>query len=115
MLSFLGFLRDLASTALGQVVGSLFQEGLEFEKNILRHMEMDMNAAITYLQNKGFCLIPIIQATAISNRTGKPGSHLRLQILLTHKAQVNFLLHKLSLVVQGILEWDLLDSAVIYF
>jgi hypothetical protein len=55
-----------ASTTLGQA-------GLDFEKNILRHMEMDMNATITYLQNKGLCLIPITQATAISNRTGKPG------------------------------------------
>jgi hypothetical protein len=55
-----------ASSALGQ-------DGLDFEKNILRHMEMDMNTTITYLQNKGLCLIPITQATAISNRTGKPG------------------------------------------
>ena len=55
-----------ASTTLGQA-------GLDFEKNILRHMEMDMNATITYLQNKGLCFIPITQTTSISNQTGKPG------------------------------------------
>ena len=56
-----------------QASTTLDQAGLDFEKNILRHMEMDMNTTITYLQNKGLCLIPITQATSISNRTGKPG------------------------------------------
>jgi hypothetical protein len=56
-----------------QASTTLDQAGLDFEKNILRHMEMDINTTITYLQNKGLCLIPITQATSISNRTGKPG------------------------------------------
>jgi len=63
---------SLASAALGQAGGSLSQDGLAFEQNVVKLMEKDMTAAMQYLQNKGLCLMPIALATAISSSTGKP-------------------------------------------
>lgn len=62
-----------ASTAVGEAAGSLSPEAQEFEKTVLKYMETDMKAATAYLESKGFYLIPIAQATPISDRTGKPG------------------------------------------
>lgn len=63
---------SLASAALGQAGGSLSQDSLAFEQNVVKLMEKDMTAAMQYLQNKGLCLMPIALATAISSSTGKP-------------------------------------------
>lgn len=62
---------SLASAALGQAGGSLSQDKLAFEQNVVKLMEKDMTAAMQYLQNKGVCLMPIALATAISSSTGK--------------------------------------------
>lgn len=63
---------SLASAALSQAGGSLSQDSLAFEQNVVKLMEKDMTAAMQYLQNKGLCLMPIALATAISSSTGKP-------------------------------------------
>ena len=62
-----------ASPAQCQDGGSLLQDILDFENNVVSRMERDMNTAMEYLQNKGFCLMPIEQETAVSNPTRAPG------------------------------------------
>eukprot|EP00253_Pinus_taeda_P011183 PITA_11183 len=61
-----------ASAGLLQPGGSLFKEGREFENNIVKFMERDMNGATEYLQSKGLCLIPVAQVANISNECGNP-------------------------------------------
>eukprot|EP00253_Pinus_taeda_P021170 PITA_21170 len=66
-----------ASASLLQPGGSLFEEGQEFENNIVKFMERDMNGATEYLQSKGLYLIPVPQARdlfdSISNEGRNPG------------------------------------------
>lgn len=67
------FLVCKASAGLLQPGGSLFNEGREFENNIVKFMERDMNGAMEYLQSKGLCLIPVAQVPTISNEGRNPG------------------------------------------
>lgn len=62
-----------ASAALVQPGDPLFKEGQDFVKNILTYMQRDMRGATEYLQSKGLALIPVEQATNISNQARNPG------------------------------------------
>eukprot|EP00253_Pinus_taeda_P012415 PITA_12415 len=65
-----------ASASLLQPGGSLFDEGREFENNIVKFMERDMNGATEYLQSKGLDLIPLAQARALFDSISNEGRNL---------------------------------------
>eukprot|EP00253_Pinus_taeda_P023979 PITA_23979 len=65
-----------ASASLLQPGGSLFDEGREFENNIVKFMERDMNGATEYLRSKGLDLIPLAQARALSDSISNEGRNL---------------------------------------
>ncbi|URE32859.1 bHLH transcription factor PTF1 [Musa troglodytarum] len=46
------------------------EDGLAFEKEVVKLMETSVTAAMQYLQHKGLCLMPVALATAISTQKG---------------------------------------------
>lgn len=60
---------SLSLSSISQVVDLLdSEENLAFEQEVVKLMESNVTNAMQYLQNKGFCLMPIALATAISNQ-----------------------------------------------
>ncbi|KAK8970725.1 Transcription factor bHLH82 [Platanthera guangdongensis] len=60
---------SLNLSSISQVVDLLdSEENLAFEQEVVKLMESNVTNAMQYLQNKGFCLMPIALATAISNQ-----------------------------------------------
>ncbi|KAK8921252.1 Transcription factor bHLH82 [Platanthera zijinensis] len=60
---------SLNLSSISQVVDLLdSEENLAFEQEVVQLMESNVTNAMQYLQNKGFCLMPIALATAISNQ-----------------------------------------------